>query len=135
MAARREANPAIARRPGCGHTVFVTPALPSAPTPQPAGGFAPNVIFPVLNNEKRRRILVALSGGEGRASSQLAPVIGLSQDATLKHLIELRAAGLVNMALDPSDERRQLYTLSPAILVNRTDKGLELDFGCCVVRV
>lgn len=113
----------------------MTSSAPPAATLPPDGGFDPNLVFPVLGHEKRRRILVVLAGGVGRASSELAPVIGLSQDATLKQLIELRTAGLVKMARDPNDERRQLYTLSPAIIVKRTDSGLELDFGCCVVRV
>ncbi len=42
---------------------------------------------------------------------------------------------LVRMARDPHDERRQLYTLDPSVIVRRTDAGLELDFGCCLVRV
>lgn len=113
---------------------MITPSPPAGTAPA-TGGFDPKIIFPVLANEKRRRILAILAGGEGRAASQLAPVIGLKQDATLKHLIELRAAGLVTMARDPDDDRRQRYTISPAIAVTRTEKGLEMDFGCCLVRV
>jgi hypothetical protein len=28
-----------------------------------------------------------------------------------------------------------LYTLSPAVVVRRTEAGLEMDFDCCLMRV
>lgn len=134
-AARSRDDAAFAAKETSDHTEEMTPSSPPAAVPQPSGGFDAKVIFPVLGTEKRRSILVALAAGEGRAASQLTGATGLSQDATLKHLVELRAAGLVTMARDANDERRQLYTLSSAIIVNHTATGLELDFGCCVVRV
>ena len=94
-----------------------------------------NEVFSILGNEKRRRLLVALADGVGRAASQLAPLISRTQDATMKHLLEMKAARLVTMARDPVDERRQLYTLSPAVQVRRTEAGLEMDFGCCLIRL
>lgn len=39
------------------------------------------------------------------------------------------------MSRDPVDERRQLYSLTPAVQVRHTEAGLEMDFGCCVFRV
>ncbi len=57
-------------------------------------------------------------------------------DATLKHLVALRQAGLVVTQLNPADGRRQLYTLPPTVKVTKTETGMrEVDFGCCVMRV
>lgn len=112
-------------------------------TPSPVPNVVPAVpaaliakeVFYILGNEKRRRLLTALADGVGKAASQMAPLIGRTQDATMKHLLEMKAAGLVTMARDPVDERRQLYSLSPAVQVRRTEVGLEMDFGCCLVRL
>lgn len=92
-------------------------------------------MFSVLSSEKRRKILLALSAGTGMSASQLAPVVGRSQDGTLKHLIELREAKMVRMSPDPVDNRRRLYVLTEAVQVIRSEQGLDLDFGCCVWRV
>jgi DNA-binding transcriptional ArsR family regulator len=61
--------------------------------------------------------------------------VGRRLDATLKHLIALRAAGLVVTRPDPVDGRRMLYSLAPTVPVVKTDKGAVMDFGCCVVRL
>jgi len=109
-------------------------ALPNV-VPAIAAKLIPKEVFSILGNEKRRRLLVALSNGAGQAASQLAPLIGRTQDSTMKHLLEMKAAGLVTMARDPVDERRMLYTLSPSVQVRRTETGLEMDFDCCLMRV
>lgn len=109
--------------------------VPNAVPAEPAALNATEV-FSILGNEQRRRLLVALADGVGKAASQLAPLISRTQDATMKHLLEMKAARLVTMARDPVDERRQLYTLSQAVLVRRTEAGrLEMDFGCCLMRI
>ena len=92
-------------------------------------------MFGILSSEKRRKILVALAAGTGMSATQLAPVAGRSQDGTLKHLMELRAARMVQITRDPADQRRQLYRLAPRVQVIHSEQGLELDFGCCVWRV
>ncbi|MBI5772701.1 MAG: hypothetical protein HZA89_03035, partial [Verrucomicrobia bacterium] len=73
--------------------------------------------------------------GEPRPASVLKAGVGRRLDATLKHLIALRAAGLVVTRPDPADGRRMLYSLSPTVPVVKTDKGAVIDFGCCVVRL
>jgi len=93
------------------------------------------VVFGILSSEKRRKILVALAAGTGMSASQLAPIVGRTQDGTLKHLIELREAKMVRMSPDPVDNRRRLYVLTEAVQVIRGEQGLDLDFGCCVWRV
>ncbi|MBE7496355.1 MAG: hypothetical protein HS117_15535 [Verrucomicrobiaceae bacterium] len=55
-------------------------------------------------------------------------------DATLKHLVALRGAGLVVTAENPQDGRRLLYHLAPAIPATKTERGWEMDFGYCLVR-
>ena len=55
--------------------------------------------------------------------------------AALKHLVALREAGLITMNPTPADGHRNEYLLSVGIPVTRTEKGLEMDFDCCVVRV
>jgi DNA-binding transcriptional ArsR family regulator len=107
--------------------------LPALNAPVPFQEAA--AVFSVLSSEKRRKILVALAAGTGMSASQLAPVVGRTQDGTLKHLIELREAKMVRMSPDPVDNRRRLYVLTEAVQVNRSEQGLELDFGCCVWRV
>lgn len=109
-------------------------ALPSA-VPAGAAVLDPQQVFAILGNQQRRRLLVALSDGQGQAASQLAPLIGRTQDATMKQLLEMKAAGLLTMERDPVDERRMLYRLSAAVQVRRTESGLEMDFGCCLMRV
>ena len=134
--ARRGCFSAVAKWEGVPHPALMSSssALPSA---APAGVADLNAteVFSILGNERRRRLLVALSNGVGQAASQLAPLIGRTQDSTMKHLLEMKAADLVTMARDPVDERRMLYTLNPAILVRRTEAGLEMDFDCCLMRV
>ena len=55
-------------------------------------------------------------------------------DATLKHLSEMRKAGLLEMTPDREDERRRLYHLHPAVKILSTEAGREMDFGCAVMR-
>ena len=55
-------------------------------------------------------------------------------DATPKHLVALRGAGLVITAENPDDGRRLLYHLAPGIPVTKTERGWEMDFGYCLVR-
>jgi hypothetical protein len=58
-------------------------------------------------------------------------------DATLKHLVALRGAGLVVTAENPQDDHHLLYHLLyhlfPAIPVTKTATGWEMDFGYCLV--
>ena len=79
--------------------------------------------------------MIPLAVGDPRAASQLAPGAGRRLDAVLKHLAALRVAGLVIAQDDPSDRRRQLYSLSPAVTLRTTPSGQEIDFGCCVLRL
>lgn len=88
-----------------------------------------------MGNSKRRVLLAALVDGQGKAASQVAPLVGRTQDAAMKHLTEMREAGLVQMSRDPNDNRRQLYFLTPSVKVIPRESGVDLDFGCCVWRV
>ena len=106
--------------------------------PAPSGnatGPNPDVIFAALADPVRRRLLQILTDGKPRPASQLAPSVGRRLDATLKHLGALRDAGFLLASPDPADARRQLYALGPAVSVNRTEQGMEMDFGCCVVQL
>jgi DNA-binding transcriptional ArsR family regulator len=114
---------------------MTTSALPPSVLNAPVPFQEAAAVFSVLHSEKRRKILLALAAGTGMSASQLAPVVGRSQDGTLKHLIELREAKMVRMSPDPVDYRRRLYVLTEAVQVIRSEQGLELDFGCCVWRV
>lgn len=112
-----------------------TSALPPSALNAPVALTEAAVVFSILSSEKRRKILVALTAGKGMSATQLAPIVGRTQDGMLKHLIELREAKMVRMSPDPDDHRRQLYVLTEALQVRRSEQGLELDFGCCVWRV
>ena len=58
----------------------------------------------------------------------------LRLDATLKHLVIMRAAGLLAVNPDPQDGRRMLYSLLPAVPVVVTPTGRGIDFGFCLLR-
>ena len=103
-------------------------------TPQPPRWDA-DLVFAVLGNPTRRRLLISLAGRPLQTASSLVGATGRNLDATLKHLVALRAAKLITTEENPQDGRRFLYRLSPDISVRRTDAALEVDFGCGVVRV
>ena len=107
-----------------------------APLPAvPASAVNADLIYAALGDPRRRRILQVLADGQPRTATQLAPVVGKRLDATLKHLVALRKAGLLLMAPDQNDARRQAYALTPHVAVTGTAAdGWELDFGCCLVR-
>ena len=98
-------------------------------------GWNPDVVFPVLADPIRRRVLLALANGEPKTATQLTGASSRRLDATLKHLLALRNAGLVITRDDPVDSRRQLYSLSPAVPLTKTEKGIELDFGFVLLRI
>lgn len=103
----------------------------AVPTP---GQWKPDLIFSVLVEPARRALLFSLAASPARPASVLRGATSLRLDATLKHLSVLRAAGLLVTAPDPVDERRTLYSLAPTVPVVKTDAGIVIDFGCCVVR-
>ncbi len=108
--------------------------LPPA-APADLTGPNPDVIFATLGDPVRRRLLLALVDGQPRTATQLMPAASRRLSAVLKHLVVLRAADMITADLDPVDNRRQRYHLSPAFPVQKTDSGWEIDFGCCLVRV
>ena len=95
-----------------------------------------DVLFALLADPVRRRILELLADGKPHTASGAARHVSRRLDAALKHLIVLREAGVAISQPDPADSRRQLYTLSPQVQVRRNDAGaVEMDFGCCVLRM
>ena len=93
-----------------------------------------DTVFASLGDRTRRRLLLALSDGQPRRATALTPASGKRFDATLKHLIALRNAGLIVAAPDPADSRRQRYALAPSVNVAQTPEGRTMDFGYCLVR-
>ncbi|HUR63043.1 MAG TPA: metalloregulator ArsR/SmtB family transcription factor [Candidatus Thermoplasmatota archaeon] len=69
-------------------------------------------MFKALADPTRRRILVALGGGEARVTD-LAAGFPVSRPAVSKHLAVLRRAGLVAMR---KEGRANLYRIVPAAL-------------------
>ena len=67
------------------------PTLP-APPPQviPA-----DTVYAALGDPRRRRLLQILADGQGRTATALAGSVSKRLDAKLKHLTNLRGAGLV----------------------------------------
>jgi DNA-binding transcriptional ArsR family regulator len=95
-----------------------------------------DVVFAALADPLRRRLLEQLADGKPRTATACAGHLAKRLQATIKHLVQLRDAALVEMSPDPADSRRQLYTLSPQVQVRRSDAGaVEMDFGCCVLRM
>jgi DNA-binding transcriptional ArsR family regulator len=93
-----------------------------------------DTVYAALGDPTRRRLLQILADGQGRTATVLAGNVGKRLDATLKHLVALRGAGLVVTAENPQDGRRLLYHLAPAIPVSKTELGWEMDFGYCLVQ-
>ena len=95
-----------------------------------------DVIFAVLGDPLRRRLLELMADGTPRHANGCARHLSKRISATIKHMGNLREAELVDTSPDPDDSRRQLYTLSPQVQV-RGDAaaGVEMDFGCCVLRL
>ena len=54
----------------------------------------------------------ALAGGP-LTPGEMASRLGVSKAALTGHLRSLRRAGLVEVALDPADARRHIYTIRP----------------------
>lgn len=111
-----------------------TPAAPPTIPAPPPKVISADTVYAALGDPTRRRLLQILADGQGRTATTLAGNVGKRLDATLKHLVALRGAGLVITAENPQDGRRLLYHLSPSIPVKKTDTGWEMDFGYCLVR-
>jgi DNA-binding transcriptional ArsR family regulator len=95
-----------------------------------------DVVFAALADPLRRRLLEQLADGKPHTATACAGHLAKRLQATIKHLVHLRDAALVEMSPDPADSRRQLYTLSPQVQVRRSDAGaIEMDFGCGVLRM
>lgn len=93
-----------------------------------------DTVFAALGDATRRRILLGVADGKPRTATAIASFSGKRFDATLKHLIALRNAGLLVAAQDAVDGRRQAYTLAPSVIVTNAAEGKTMDFGYCIVR-
>jgi DNA-binding transcriptional ArsR family regulator len=109
--------------------------LPKLPVPTPSAAWDEDVIYPTLADPVRRRLLLSLARGGPQPGTQLKDGVNRRLSATLKHLAAMRAAGLVLVQENPRDGRRQLYALSPSVLLTDTEKGVVVDFGFCTVRL
>lgn len=110
------------------------PAQAPPPPPQ-APRWDADLVFAALGDPTRRRILQALADGRPRTATELKGSANRTLDGTLKHLVALRAGGLVRTQENPADGRRQHYVLSPDVKTTQTAPGRwEMDFGLCVVR-
>jgi DNA-binding transcriptional ArsR family regulator len=107
---------------------------PSAPV-APAISWNPDLIFSVLADPARRKVLLALARGGPKAGAVLKTSAGRRLDATLKHLAAMRSAGLVVVLPNPEDGRRQLYGLAPSVPLVKTEAGNVIDFGFCLLRL
>jgi DNA-binding transcriptional ArsR family regulator len=109
-------------------------ALPLVPVPNVSSWDA-DAIFQILADPARRRMLLALAGGGSLCATNLKVHAHLRLDATLKHLVAMRAAGLLAVKPDPQDGRRMLYSLMPSVPVVTTPAGRAIDFGFCLLRL
>lgn|GEM_PF-6542439 len=108
----------------------------SISSPAPVGtavSWNPDVIFTLLGQPVRRRLLMTLAAGGGFAASSLQGGVGHRLDATLKHLTRLQKAGVLVASPDRVDKRRMLYRLAPSVPVVKTATGTAIDFGCCLL--
>ena len=92
-----------------------------------------DAVYMMLGDPRRRKMLRALAEKASQRAWDLAPSGIHSMDNERKHLVQLRAAGLVVMKPDERDARRQLYSLAPILPVRTTEAGYTFDFGFCSV--
>ena len=111
-----------------------TPAAPPTIPAPPPQVIPADTVHAALGDPTRRRLLQILADGQGRTATVLAGNVGKRLDATLKHLVALRNAGLIVASQDATDGRRQAYTLAPSIIVTDSPAGKTMDFGYCLVR-
>ena len=109
--------------------------LSTVPPPAVPLRWSEDELFAVLSQSARRRIIQTLANGQGKTATDLRGAAGKRLDATLKDCSALVKAGFLQTAPDPQDGRKMRYTLRPEVPLVKTDKGWEMDFGCCVVRV
>jgi len=114
------------------HTLMSENTLPPA-TVGPVPAWNPDVIFTLLGQPVRRRLLVTLASGGAFAASSMQGGVGRRLDATLKHLTRLQKAGFLVASPDRVDKRRMLYGLAPSVPVIKTATGTAIDFGCCLL--
>jgi len=122
-------------RVGFGHAAGMSEVVPSTGPVIPAVSWDADVIFPLLADPVRRRLLLAVARGGGQPASVLKDAANRRLDATLKHLTALRAAGLLVTRPDKQDGRRMLYGLAPGVPLVMAPEGAVLDFGFCVLRL
>jgi len=108
--------------------------------PQPAGAAAnvtwnEDLVYATLGDPVRRRLLLALARGGPQPGVDLMGGVGRRLSATLKHLAVMRASGMVLMQENRKDGRRLCYALSPAVPVVKTETGVVIDFGFCLIRL
>lgn len=94
-----------------------------------------NLIFFVLNDEIRRKVLRELAQRGPKPANELSGGVARTPDVVLKHLVTLRTAGLITMHPNPSDRRRSIYALSPDFPMTTTPEGKVVDFGFCILRL
>jgi hypothetical protein len=94
-----------------------------------------DLIFLTLSNPMRRKSLLSLAHKGPQTADQLhgGPKYALS--TRIKQLSALCEAGLVQKSDNPSDRRKPLYALSPAVPLTKTDAGIFIDFGFCTLRI
>ena len=100
-----------------------------------------NLIFSVLADPVRRGTILSLARNGPQTAAALLPA-GLSArgvmvrlNRVVKSLTNLREAGLVVVIPNPTDGRKQLYSLAPGISVTKTETGCHLDLGICLFRL
>ena len=110
--------------------------VPQSPVPvvqKPA--LDADAVFFALGHPGRRRLLESLSQRRSCTAAEAGSGGRLKRDSTSKQLQELVKAGLLTMAADAKDARRQRYTLHPGLTAAKNAAGQwEMDLGCCVMR-
>jgi hypothetical protein len=108
---------------------------PPAVAPRAALPWSEDVIFELMRDPARRRIVKSLARGAGRTASDLRGVTGKRLDATIKDCAALVAQGFLVSVKDGQDGRKRCYSLAPAVPLAQTPTGWEMDFGCCLLRL
>ncbi|MBA4148097.1 MAG: hypothetical protein H0X66_08265 [Verrucomicrobia bacterium] len=118
--------------------------FPTAATPAGAPLLDQELIFSVLMQVARRKLLVAMADKKPQTAAELMHA-GRGRGSccadsnfltsTLKNLKLMMDAGIVVQTEDSRDRRRALYSLAPGLNVTKEGEHTVFDFGFCVVRL
>lgn len=92
-------------------------------------------VLAAISDPTRCLILEKLFDRQPRVVGDFGVVHPHQRNNLRKHLELLAKAGLMIVEQDPKNQRRNLYTLAPAVKTGSGATGRTMDFGYCLLRL